>query len=338
MADRAPPAPGGEGPVLVAEGLGKAYGRRRALEGLSFALERGRVLGFLGPNGAGKTTAIRILTTVLEPSRGRFSVDGIPSDRPEEIRRRIGVLPENLGFPRHSTGLEYVTYFGQLYGLAADAAGERARQLLRLVGLGDRAAHPIGTYSHGMRQRLGIARALVNDPVVLFLDEPTLGLDPRGQQELLRLTRRLARERRAGVVLCSHVLSEIEGVCDDVVILDAGRVVAAGPLAEIVGRSRPDGPRVVRVRVPPAVVARAEEVLSAVPGVRGVARTDGSAEWLRVEVGEPGGAGGGPPDGGSPANEVLGALIGAGVPVVAAETEGGRLLDAFLRLTEEALT
>ena len=294
-----PRAAEGAQPVLVAEGLAKAYGRRRALQGLSFSLDRGRVLGFLGPNGAGKTTAIRILTTVLEPSAGRFHVDGVPSERPQEIRRRIGVLPENLGFPRHSTGLEYVSLLrAALRALGGGGAGARpgAASARGARGPGG-PAHRV--YSHGMRQRLGVARALVNDPVVLFLDEPTLGLDPRGQQELLRLTRRLARERNAGVVLCSHVLSEIEGVCDDVVILDAGRVVAAGPLAEVVGRARPDDGRGVRIRVPAAALGRAEEVLSALPIVRGIAHTDGSVGWLRVEV--VGAAGGDRP----PSNEVL---------------------------------
>src|SRR5206468_11213209 len=169
-------------------------------------------------NGAGKTTAIRILTTILEPSSGSFAVDGVGSSDPQTIRRKIGVLPESLGFTKSNTALEHLTYFGQLYGRGAKEAQTRAQALVQEVGLQQRAGSLIGTYSRGMRQRLGIARALVNDPVVVFLDEPTLGLDPRGQQELLSMIQRIARERNAGVVLCSHLLSEIEGVCDDVII------------------------------------------------------------------------------------------------------------------------
>jgi ABC-2 type transport system ATP-binding protein len=224
--------------ILVADELKKTYGRRPALQGLSFSLQAGRILGFLGPNGAGKTTSIRILTTMLEPDSGQFSVAGISSRYPQRIRRAIGVLPESLGFPRQTTGIEYLSYFGQLYGQTAVAAKRRALVLLEEVGMQKRATSLIGTYSHGMRQRLGIARALVNDPLVVFLDEPTLGLDPRGQQELLGLIRHIARERSAGVVLCSHLLWEIEGICDDVVILNTGRVVAKGTVGEVIGGAR----------------------------------------------------------------------------------------------------
>ncbi|MGH2522999.1 MAG: ABC transporter ATP-binding protein, partial [Anaerolineales bacterium] len=253
---------------------------------MSFSLEAGRILGFLGPNGAGKTTSIRILTTILEPSSGRFVVAGIGSDHPEKIRRKIGVLPENLGFPKNMTGIEYLTYFGQLYGRTATEARTHGLALLEEVGMQQRARSLIGTYSHGMRQRLGIARALINDPVVVFLDEPTLGLDPRGQQELLALVRRIARERNAGVVLCSHLLSEVEGVCDDVVILSSGQVVASGTVAEVIGRTRQTGSQrnAARIRVPPHSVAEAQHLLQAMPKVMRATPAGETAGWLGVEL------------------------------------------------------
>ncbi len=220
--------------LLIAHDLKKSYGDRPALRGLSFSLKAGHILGFLGPNGAGKTTAIRILTTILLPDSGHFVVAGISSEYPERIRRKIGVLPESLGFPKNITAIEYLTYFGQLYGRGATEAKVKGLALLEEVGLDKRARWLIGSYSRGMRQRLGIARALVNDPMVVFLDEPTLGLDPRGQKELLEMIARIARERNAGIILCSHDLPEVESVCDDVLILNLGKVVATGSVSEVI--------------------------------------------------------------------------------------------------------
>jgi ABC-2 type transport system ATP-binding protein len=322
--------------VLLAEDLRKSYGPRPALRGLSFSLQAGRILGFLGPNGAGKTTSLRILTTMLEPDAGRFVVAGISSAYPEQIRRKIGVLPENLGLPKHLTGIEYLTYFGELYGRTTADARSYGMRLLEEVGMQQRARSLIGSYSHGMRQRLGIARALINDPVVVFLDEPTLGLDPRGQLDLLTLVRRIARERNVGVVLCSHLLSEIEGVCDDVVILNLGQVVAAGPVAEVVGRVRHDAAAgSIRIRVPGSSAAAAQHVLEAAPNGLKVTPSDDVAGWLRVEPADSNGAGRGDDHFN---NRILEALIGAEIPILSVETEGSRLQDVFLHLTEEAVT
>ena len=313
--------------VLLAEDLRKSYGLRPALRGLSFSLEAGHLLGFLGPNGAGKTTAIRILTTILEPDSGHFSVGGISCEYPEKIRWRIGVLPESFGLPKQMTGSEYLTFFGQLYGRTATQARTRGLGLLEEVGLQQRAKSLIGTYSHGMRQRLGIARALVNDPAVVFLDEPTLGLDPRGQQELLALVRQIARERSAGVILCSHLLSEVESVCDDVVILSSGEVIARGAVTDVIGRAERN---VVRVRVPASSVAESQRVLEAMSAVRKVAAVDGTAGWLRVELDETS------PENDRVNNRILEALLRAEIPILSFEPEGGRLQDVFLNLTATA--
>ncbi len=315
--------------ILVAEDLHKSYGARPALRGLSFSLDAGRILGFLGPNGAGKTTSIRILTTILEPDRGYFVVDGTNSKYPEIIRHKIGVLPENLGLPKQITGIEYLTYFGRLYGRTAKEAKAYGLSLLEEVGLQHRARSLVGTYSHGMRQRLGIARALVNDPVVVFLDEPTLGLDPRGQQELLSLVQRIARERDAGIVLCSHVLSEIESVCDDVVILLDGQVIAKGSVDDVMRRAQRN---VVRVHVPLPSVAEAQQVLEAMPKVLQVTSSGEKAGWLGVQFDDSSEE--------TPSKEthlnnmILGALIRAEIPILSFSSEGGRLQDVFLQLTE----
>jgi len=323
--------------VLVAEDLRKSYGPRRALQGLSFSLKAGRIMGFLGPNGAGKTTSIRILTTMLQPESGRFTVAGISSDHPEQIRSRIGVLPENLGFPRQMTGIEYLTFFGQLYGRTAANAREVGRDLLEDVGMTNRAKSLIGSYSHGMRQRIGIARALVNDPAVVFFDEPTLGLDPRGQQELLELIQRVARERGTGVVLCSHLLSEIETVCDDVVILNAGQIVARGAVAEVIGRVQHNITlrNALRVQVPSSFVAQAQQILNEMANIAKVSPIGEMDGWLRLELVSS-------TDGDEEKdyqmnNNILSALIRAKIPILSFEAEGGKLQDVFLHLTEETI-
>lgn len=322
--------------LLVAQDLRKSYGPRRALQGLTFTLKAGRILGFLGPNGAGKTTSIRILTTMMEPESGHFSVNGVYSKDPEKIRRMIGVLPENLGFPRQMTGLEYLIFFGRLYGRRTANARDYAMTLLQEVGLEKRGRSLIGTYSHGMRQRIGIARALVNNPLVVFLDEPTLGLDPRGQQELLELIQKIARERNTGVVLCSHLLSEIEGICDDVVILNQGQIVASGSVAEVISRARNKMMmrNAIRLQVSPGALDKAREILQDLPGIKTVSPVGEMEGLLRIELELPSSE-----ESSTLAkeinNNILSTLIGARISILGFEMEGGRLQDVFLQLTEE---
>jgi ABC-2 type transport system ATP-binding protein len=323
--------------VLVAEGLQKSYGPRKALKELTFSLKAGRILGFLGPNGAGKTTSIRILTTMMEPEAGHFVIDGISSEHPEQIRHKIGVLPESLGLPKQMTGLEYLIHFGQLYGRTSNEAMEKAHTLLGGVGLQQRAKSLIGTYSRGMKQRLGIARALVNDPVVVFFDEPTLGLDPRGQQELLELVQKIARERNAAVVISTHLISEIENICDDVLILDLGQIVARGSVSQVIGRVQKNIilKSVLRIHVPPLSVTKAREVLETMPNILKISQIGELEGSLRLELMAT--------DDGDMAvayemnNKILSALIRAKIPILRFEVEGGRLQDIFMHLTEDVI-
>jgi len=209
-------------------------------------------------------------------------------------------------------------------------------RLLEDVGMQRRGRSLIGTYSHGMRQRIGIARALVNDPVVVFLDEPTLGLDPRGQQELLDLIRRIARERETGIVLCSHLLSEIENVCDDVIILNDGRIVAQGSVPEVIGGDRTVTTQgaALQLQVPADAVARAKEAVeAALPGqvrIDVIGQADGGS--LRIELVDLDAD----DEFRAPMinNDILGAIIRIDVPILRFEVEGGRLHDVFLNLTE----
>ena len=247
--------------AVEARGVEKHYGSLVAVADLSFEAAEGEILGVLGPNGAGKTTAIRVLTTILAPTRGTFAVAGIPHTRAAEIRRRIGVLPESAGYPEHQTGEEYLRYHARLYGRSRADARVVAAALLDEVGLADRARSLISTYSRGMRQRLGIARALVNEPQVVFLDEPTLGLDPAGQRQMLAIVRRIAQERGATVLLSTHLLAEVEETCSRVLILNRGRAVALGTVAEVAARAA--APRAARLSIPAADKERALRALAA---------------------------------------------------------------------------
>jgi ABC-2 type transport system ATP-binding protein len=310
--------------AVEAHGLSKSYGALVAVHGLELAVPAGIVLGFLGPNGAGKTTAIRMLTTILVPTAGTFAVAGVPHTRPEEIRSRIGVLPESAGYPERQTGLEFLRYHARLFGHTRASAQERAATLLDEVGLGERGNTLVGGYSRGMRQRLGIARALVNDPQVVFLDEPTLGLDPAGQRQMLELVRSISSERGATVLLSTHLLAEVEEVCSNVVILNQGKVVAEGTVAEVARRAA--APRRARIRVPADQTEQALVTLSNGSGFDVAELRSGE-----LEVTWPGAA-----DPELMSSEALRRLVQAHVPVVGYDLEGGRLSDAFLAMTGAA--
>ncbi len=315
------------GVAVEAVRLTKRFGPRTAVEGLSFTARRGDVVGLLGANGAGKTTTIRLLTAVLAPTSGQFAVDGYPSTHPMEIRRRVGVLPESAGYPGHQTGRDYLCYHARLFGLARPDAVRAATRLLTEVGLADRALSRIRTYSRGMRQRLGIARALVNDPAVVFLDEPTLGLDPAGQRQVLALVRDIALRRGTTVILSTHTLPEVEEVCTSVLILDRGRLVLSGTVGDLTDAVVP---RSGLLRVPVDLVGRARDALAGIAGL-GVA-ADEQRDVLRISLtGEPDGRWGRE----TSLNDALHAVLGAGVPVLSFAVDGSRLSDAFLAMTRE---
>jgi ABC-2 type transport system ATP-binding protein len=310
--------------AIEAHSLRKSYRGRVAVDSIDLEVSGGTVLGLLGPNGAGKTTLIRMLSTLLTPDSGSFSVAGHTHDESRRIRQVVGVLPESPGYPRGQTCREWLVCHARLYGAPRVEARVTALRLLGEVGLSERADSLIAGLSRGMRQRLGIARSLVNSPAVVFLDEPTLGLDPLGQRQVLELVARVARDRGVTVVLSTHVLGEVETLCNQVVVLNRGHIVADGTVAEVVRKAA--APRLGVVRVPPHLHARAVAVLASqhlVPDGAEVGHRDEVTLQLK---------GAEPPE--RSAAAALRCLLDAGVPVLGFSLEGGRLSDAFLAVTQ----
>ncbi len=221
--------------IIAAENLTKSYGFAKAVDGLNLRVQEGEFFGFLGPNGAGKTTTIRMLTGIIRPDSGKVAIDGLSPDEKESAARVIGVVPESRGFYDWMTAVEYLSFFANLYGVKEPE--KRINDLLLEVDLFKRKKSRIGTYSRGMRQRLGLARALVNNPKILFLDEPTLGLDPQGQEDIQRLLKKL----NAGgvtVFLSSHLLNEVANLCSRIGIINNGKMIAEGTIDEIRQKSK----------------------------------------------------------------------------------------------------
>jgi ABC-2 type transport system ATP-binding protein len=220
--------------AIETEGLTKRYGKQVAVNGLTLKVGAGEVFGFLGPNGAGKTTSLLMLMGLSEPTAGTARVCGVdPTRDPVRIKRLVGYLPENVGFYDDMTGLDNLLYVARLNGLRGGEARARAEEALERVSLGGEGRKRASAYSHGMRQRLGIAEVLLKEPRVLLLDEPTLGLDPDGQQRMLEMIHGLSLERGLTVILSSHLLAQVQRISDRVGIMLKGSLVAAGPIQEL---------------------------------------------------------------------------------------------------------
>jgi ABC-2 type transport system ATP-binding protein len=231
-------------PILEVRDLRHAFGRQLALDGLSLRLEPG-IHGLLGPNGAGKSTLLKVLLALLRPDAGSGEVLGHPlAERPREVRHRLGYMPERDCHLPGMVALDYVALMGELSGLPRVAATRRAHEVLTYVGLSDARHRVLDGFSAGMKQRAKLASALVHDPDLLLLDEPSNGLDPAGRRDMLRLIRELGRTG-ISIVLSTHLLPDVQAVCDGVAVLLRGRLLRQGPVAELTGREE----SVWRIRV-----------------------------------------------------------------------------------------
>ena len=221
-------------PIIETEGLTKVYGSQTAVNQLTIQIREGEVFGFLGPNGAGKTTTLLMFLGLTEPTSGKVRVCGFdPARNPLGVKERVGYLPENVGFYEDMDARQNLRFVARLNRIPDDVSLERIEELLNVVGLLEEAEKKVGIYSKGMRQRLGIAEVLVKEPKVIFLDEPTIGLDPDGTNRMLDLIHSLSRDKNITIFLSSHLLDQVQRICDRVGIMIKGGLVAMGPIEEL---------------------------------------------------------------------------------------------------------
>ena len=260
--------------IVQAQGLRKAYGRIQAVDGLSLEIQEGEIYGLLGPNGSGKTTTILILLGLTEPSGGEVRVAGFnPTREALKVKRIVGYLPENVGFYEDLTARENLRYIARLNGIPDRDSKQWIQEVLEQVGLSDVADRPVGTYSRGMRQRLGIADVLIKQPKLAILDEPTTGIDPEGASQILDMIVEMRNQQGLTILLSSHLLHQVQRVCDRVGIMHQGKLVAEGTVDELGAKSSGEGLELeVQVRgAGPELLA----ALEALEGVREVTSEDG---------------------------------------------------------------
>ena len=304
--------------MIVAEGLTKRFDQFLAVDDVSFIVQPGEVMALLGPNGAGKTTTVRMLSSVLVPTAGKATVAGYDVVRQgDQVRAAIGVLTEQHGLYSRMTAVEYLRFFGQLYHMDGKALSERAEALLVSFGLHDELKKRLGEYSKGMRQKLALARALIHDPPVLLLDEPTSAMDPESAHMVRESLLSLRSEKRA-IVLCTHNLSEAEMLADQIAIIRRGRIILNGRVPEL--KRSLLGLTEYEIRL----ASRLNGALPALPG--GVVITGRGEDWLRYQVEDPQGA--------NP--QIVRRLVEAQMEVVAVQEVPRSLEQVYLRAVSSA--
>jgi ABC-2 type transport system ATP-binding protein len=304
--------------MIQVTGLIKDYGARRALDSISFHANQGEIVGFLGPNGAGKTTTMRILTGYMPPTDGQVTVAGYDVvDESLEVRRRVGYLPETVPLYTDMTALEYLKFMAELRHIPDSE--ERAYETLESVNLQDRANSYIGTFSKGMRQRVGLAQALIHRPEVLILDEPTIGLDPTQVVEIREVIREIGKDRT--VLFSTHILSEAQQICDRVLIINKGKIVAEDTPENLQSRLAGTQKVILRVR------GDADGLLAAVKKVKGTRNVE-SVNMDAVEFEFSAGQDIRP--------QVAKAVVQTGYELIEMHTSGMSLEEIFLELTQNA--
>jgi ABC-2 type transport system ATP-binding protein len=264
--------------VIETKELVKTYGKFIAVDKLNLRVDEGEVFGFLGPNGAGKTTTLLMLLGLSEPTSGTARICGFDSTRePIEVKRMTGYLPEKVGFYDDLTAIENLDYTAALNGMTREMASKKIDELLNMVGLSEVAKHKVGTFSHGMKQRLGIADVMIKDPKVALFDEPTAGIDPEGIEQVLELIANMARQK-VTVVLSSHQLHHVQKICTRVGILSKGHLVAEGSVEEL-GREKIGGGK---LRIEVQVAEPTSKLVKSIKNIRGVTNVESSGDLLLI--------------------------------------------------------
>jgi ABC-2 type transport system ATP-binding protein len=303
--------------LLEVRGLGKDYGGRTAVGAVDLDVDAGRIVGLLGPNGAGKTTTISMIAGVLTPSRGRATIAGHPVGRAGDAKRALGLVPQELALYEPLTALQNLAFFGSLYGLHGATLAGRIEWALGVVGLRERAGDRVATYSGGMKRRLNLAAGLLHRPLLLVLDEPTVGVDPQSRNHVFDTVRALAGEGLA-VLYTSHYMEEVEELCDEVAIMDGGAIIAEGTVDELTAHHGGAGQLELELRGDEPTLVAAQAMAARHGAV------DGGRERLRL-----------------PRPEALAPLLAdvesVGATVVAVRTVTVDLQTVFLALTGHQL-
>lgn len=300
------------------ENLKRYYGRTRAVDGVSFGFQAGRIVGFVGPNGAGKTTTLRILATVDEPTGGDAFLDGISVvEDPEQARRLVGFMPDYLPAHGDTTVHEYLDFYARAHGIRDPRRSSVVENVKEFASLGPVREKTLRSLSKGMKQRVSLARALVHDPPVLLLDEPAAGLDPRARVELRELLRLLAEQGKA-ILISSHILTELSEICNDAVIIEQGKIIRAGPIDNLLSGNVQR--HLVRVRS----LGSLQDLLRAVLQMPAV--EDGRIDGRYVEVVVGGNE--------QACQTLLAELVRQGLPVVEFTHQKTDLEDVFMNLTK----
>lgn len=309
--------------ALLTKKLTKVYGERTVVDHLDLEIEEGTIFGLLGPNGAGKTTTILMLLGLSEPTEGTARVLGLdPVRQPLEVKRVVGYMPDSVGFYESLTGRQNLRYTAQLNRIAEREATERVEMLLEQVGLTGAADDPVGTYSRGMRQRLGVADALVKEPRIAILDEPTMAIDPEGVAEMQALIRSLADDHGVTVLVASHLLYQLQSICDRVGIFVEGRLVAEGTTAQL-AKSLGSTSSLYEVGVG-ADPDRVVEVLTGVPAITSITPTGRVHSYrVAVEAGE--------------APAIISSLVSADLPILHFRPMGEDLDEIYHSYFSEAV-